>query len=41
MTLFSRAAEDAFVFTEALRKYFDGEPDAFTLRLLGTPHSME
>jgi uncharacterized protein (DUF1810 family) len=34
MTLFSRAAEDCTVFNEALRKYFDGVPDAMTLELL-------
>jgi uncharacterized protein (DUF1810 family) len=33
MTLFAQAAPDA-VFAEALRKYFDGEPDAETLKRL-------
>ena len=32
MTLFARATEDDDVFVEALRKYFDGEPDPQTLR---------
>ena len=31
MTLFSRAAESAAVFEEALKRYFSGEPDALTL----------
>ncbi len=34
MTLFARAADDPAVFNEALRKYFDGEPDARTLAQL-------
>ncbi len=35
MTLFSRAAPDASVFTQALDKYFGGKPDRLTLELLG------
>jgi uncharacterized protein (DUF1810 family) len=35
MTLFSRAAPDAKVFTDALQKYFAGQPDLLTLELLG------
>jgi uncharacterized protein (DUF1810 family) len=34
MTLFARAAEDAIVFHDALNKYFDGEVDPQTLKLL-------
>ncbi|WP_345814910.1 DUF1810 domain-containing protein [Paraburkholderia sp. PREW-6R] len=34
MTLFERATPENDVFTKALRKYFDGEPDPDTLRLL-------
>ncbi len=34
MTLFARAAPDETIFEEALRKYFDREPDDLTLRLL-------
>lgn len=34
MTLFARATSDNEVFIEALRKYFDGEQDSDTLRLL-------
>jgi uncharacterized protein (DUF1810 family) len=34
MTLFSRAAADTAVFSDALRKYFGGEPDGRTLELL-------
>jgi uncharacterized protein (DUF1810 family) len=34
MTLFSRAAEEATVFDEALAKYFHGEGDPLTLKLL-------
>jgi uncharacterized protein (DUF1810 family) len=34
MTLFSRAAERADVFTQALDKYFAGRPDELTLELL-------
>jgi uncharacterized protein (DUF1810 family) len=34
MTLFARATSDNEVFTEALRKYFNGETDPDTLRLL-------
>jgi uncharacterized protein (DUF1810 family) len=34
MTLFARATSDNEVFVEALRKYFDGEADPDTLRLL-------
>jgi uncharacterized protein (DUF1810 family) len=35
MTLFSRAAADAAIFTQALDKYFGGKPDQLTLELLG------
>ena len=35
MTLFATAAPDQPVFAEVLARYFDGEPDAATLRLLG------
>ncbi|HEX4758048.1 MAG TPA: DUF1810 domain-containing protein [Terracidiphilus sp.] len=35
MTLFSRAARDSAVFTQALDKYFGGKPDLLTLELLG------
>ena len=35
MTLFSRAARDTAVFTQALDKYFGGKPDLLTLELLG------
>jgi uncharacterized protein (DUF1810 family) len=34
MTLFARAAEDAAVFHDALKKYFKGEADPQTLALL-------
>jgi uncharacterized protein (DUF1810 family) len=34
MSLFARATSDNEVFVEALRKYFNGEPDPDTLRLL-------
>jgi uncharacterized protein (DUF1810 family) len=34
MTLFARAAEDATVFNDALKKYFSGEADPLTLKLL-------
>jgi uncharacterized protein (DUF1810 family) len=34
MTLFAAAAEDG-IFAEALRKYFDGQPDEATLKALG------
>ncbi len=34
MTLFSRAAPENPVFQEALKKYFNGEPDALTLEML-------
>jgi uncharacterized protein (DUF1810 family) len=34
MTLFARAAEDATVFNDALKKYFNGEADPLTLNLL-------
>jgi uncharacterized protein (DUF1810 family) len=34
MTLFSRAAPDETVFAEVLDRYFDGEPDERTVRLL-------
>ena len=35
MTLFAAVSPGERVFDEALRKYFDGEPDARTLQLLG------
>ncbi|MGP8225360.1 MAG: DUF1810 domain-containing protein [Terracidiphilus sp.] len=35
MTLFSRAAPEATVFTDALNKYFAGQPDPLTLELIG------
>ena len=35
LTLFAQAAPGQSVFDEALRKYFDGVPDARTLQLLG------
>jgi uncharacterized protein (DUF1810 family) len=34
VSLFARATNDNDVFVEALRKYFDGEPDPQTLQLL-------
>jgi uncharacterized protein (DUF1810 family) len=34
MTLFSRAAPDAAVFTAVLERFFDGEPDPETLKRL-------
>ena len=34
ITLFARAAEDATVFNDALKKYFNGEADPLTLNLL-------
>ncbi len=34
MTLFSRAAEDATVFNDALKKYFSGEGDPLTAEML-------
>ena len=34
MTLFAQAAEDGQIFSEALGKYYGGEPDARTLELL-------
>ncbi|SIT36189.1 conserved hypothetical protein [Paraburkholderia ribeironis] len=34
ISLFARATSDNDVFVEALRKYFDGEPDPRTLQLL-------
>jgi uncharacterized protein (DUF1810 family) len=34
MTLFARAAEDATVFNDALKKYFNGQSDPLTLALL-------
>lgn len=34
MTLFARAAPENPVFQEALKKYFNGEPDLLTLKLL-------
>ncbi|MFY9854861.1 MAG: DUF1810 domain-containing protein [Terracidiphilus sp.] len=34
MTLFSRAAEDARIFNDALKKYFDGEEDPLTAAML-------
>lgn len=35
MTLFARVAEPGSVFERVLARYFDGEPDEKTLRLLG------
>jgi uncharacterized protein (DUF1810 family) len=35
MTLFSRAAPGAAIFSQALDKYFAGQPDPLTLELLG------
>lgn len=35
MTLFARAAPEARLFSEALARYFGGEPDALTLARLG------
>lgn len=35
MTLFSRASSGEQVFNDALRTYFDGEPDALTLERIG------
>jgi uncharacterized protein (DUF1810 family) len=35
MTLFATSVPESSLFTAALKKYFDGEPDAVTLRLLG------
>ena len=37
MTLFQRAAPDATLFGEALRRHFDGAPDLRTLQLLRSP----
>ena len=37
MTLFARVGTDHRVFVEALRKYFGGEYDPFTLDRLGNP----
>jgi uncharacterized protein (DUF1810 family) len=34
VTLFAQVSSNDKIFTEALRKYFDGVPDAMTLRLL-------
>jgi uncharacterized protein (DUF1810 family) len=34
MTLFARAAPEAAAFTQALEKYFAGQPDSMTLELL-------
>jgi uncharacterized protein (DUF1810 family) len=34
MTLFSKAAPDEAVFTDALARYFDGKPDERTLERL-------
>src|SRR5215470_6556574 len=34
MTLFAEATQDNQIFTDALQKYFDGEPDPLTLELL-------
>jgi uncharacterized protein (DUF1810 family) len=34
MTLFARSSADSAVFDEALRKYFEGQPDAATLERL-------
>ncbi len=35
MTLFAHASADREVFDQALKKYFDGQPDAATLERLG------
>jgi len=35
MTLFARASSDNRIFTDALEKYFGGEPDRLTLEQLG------
>jgi uncharacterized protein (DUF1810 family) len=35
MTLFAASVPQSSLFPAALKKYFDGEPDAVTLRLLG------
>jgi uncharacterized protein (DUF1810 family) len=35
MSLFARAAPDITVFHDALKKYFNGQPDPLTLKLLG------
>jgi uncharacterized protein (DUF1810 family) len=37
-TLFAQVAPTGSVFERLLEKYFRGEPDAATLRLLGRPH---
>ncbi len=37
MTLFSHATPDNQVFLDALKKYFQGEFDALTLKLLSAP----
>ena len=37
MTLFSRATESHTEFVQVLERYFDGVPDARTLKLLGLP----
>lgn len=37
MTLFAETASDSNVFAEVLKRYFNGEADAVTLRLLGAP----
>lgn len=39
MTLFARATEDNQVFTECLRKYFDGKEDSLTLAQLQKKNS--
>jgi uncharacterized protein (DUF1810 family) len=38
MTLFAKAAPGERAFADALDKYFAGEPDPLTVRLLGGPH---
>jgi uncharacterized protein (DUF1810 family) len=40
MTLFARAVPENAVFSDALTKYFNGQPDPRTLELSGPPHSM-
>ena len=39
MTLFARATPDNAVFLTALQKYYQGEPDALTLKLLAAADS--
>jgi uncharacterized protein (DUF1810 family) len=37
ISLFAHAAQDNEVFVQALRKYFDGEPDPQTMQRMGVP----